>query len=520
MEATEALQIIIWPLTLLLFLVFFMLLFRDQIREILKKVIFKFKKGDTEFELTQQIVEPQSELEKQVVSASTLLPVTQQDDNTKVLDSGPKSPDELMDEMRDAIFGGDFKKAEILYKQLQDAERDPVEKSRKEGIYYYYLYERGDTSALQKIAELAKNPDISHYAHHWLGLCYESSEDFERALTEHKLAVQESKSQEKRAVYVVSCARSLCKGGKKRDAFQYIMAEIASMSNTEAVSTLYKGLSYLYWLEENHELRGLALDKAIQQEPNNTHLLFDAAYSYSEANHNELSLLYYNTLLGFSPKNEFALNNIGVAYYRLGMPIKSISHHKKAADLNNTLAASNIASTYLQAGFADEATQVLEKAREQKNVDANVGSTFSKISDNKEKERKQEKDAFDRAREQQRFLRSFGKAYFVLVPEIVNISGTWCFSDGTEATITQQKESFRIEWTEHKQTYCLTGELVNRAAQVIFTEPSYRAKNEKGSKLYISPDCTTINLIIKSYSSFEYKTLTKKQNDAALTNTA
>lgn len=515
MEITEILKIVTLPVLLFLFLIFFTVLFRVEIRELLKKVIFKFKKGDTEIEVTQQAVETKAE--KQIVGDSTSLSITQ-DESPKVLDSGSKSPDELMDDMRDAILGGEFEKGESLYKQLQEAERDPVEKSRREGVYYYYLYQRGNTSALHKIEELTKNPDISHYAHYWLGLCYESSEDFEKAFAEHKLAVQDAKSQERRAIYIVSCSRSLHRSGKKHEALQYTMAEIANASEVEALATLYNGLAYLFWLEEDYELRGLALEKAIEQKPNNTHFLFEAAYSYSQVSHNELSLLYYNTLLNFSPENDLALNNIGVAYSRLDMPIKSMSHHKKAFDLKNTLAASNIALGYLDAGFADEAAQIIEKAREEKTVHANVGSTFSKISDNKDQERKKEKEVFDKAREQQRFMRSFGEAYFLLTPNIIDISGTWLFSDGIEATITQQKESFSIDWTENKQVYGLKGELTNRASQITVTAPSFRSTEEKGSKLYVSTDGKTIKLMIKRYGRFEYKKLEKKINDSTVAN--
>jgi tetratricopeptide (TPR) repeat protein len=294
------------------------------------------------------------------------------------------------------------------------------------------------------------------------------------------------------------------------------MAEIAITSEANALATLYNGLASLYLMEESYELRGLALEKAIEYQPNDPNLLFQVAYSYSQVGYNELSLLYYNTLLHFSPEYDMALNNIGVAYSRLSMPIKSIDHHKKAFDFGNTLAASNIALGYINAGFSDEARVILEKAREQKDVHRNVGSTFSEIIDKKEKEQKQEKEALESAREQQRFLRSFGEAYFVQTPEIPDINGIWTFPDGAEVTIVQQKEAFTIEWTENKQAYGLKGNLVNRAAQIIVTAPSYRVNDETGSKLFITPDYMSINLMIKRYSKIEYKKLAKKQSETTI----
>ena len=519
MEPADILKIVIWPitlfLTLLLFLIFFTIFFNRQINEILKKFIFRYKKGDAEIEVSQRASDAKLELEKQVTGNSISTPMIQEE-NPKVLVLDSKSPDELMDEMSDAILAGEFEKGENLYKQLQEAERDPLEKSRREGIYYYYLYQRGDTSALSKITELTKNPDISDYAHYWLGLCYETSQDFDRALKEYELAVQKAKSQQRRAIYAVSFASALHENGKKNDALQSIMVQIANTTEPIALATLYNGLASLYFTDDNYELRGLALEKAIEYQPNNSDLLFQVAYSYSQVGHNELSLLYYNTLLHFSPENGMALNNIGVSYARLSMPIKSIDYHKKSFNLGNTLAASNIALSYIRGGFSDEATKIIEKAREQQDVHKNVGSTFSQILDEKEKEQKREKEALDTAKEQQRFMRSFGEAYFVQAPEVPDINGIWNFPDGTEVNINQQKETFKIEWTENKQTYALKGILVNHAAQITMTTPTYRSDEETGSKLYITLDGKSINLMMKRYSKFEYKKLERLQSEKAI----
>ncbi len=519
MNIAEVISIIVWPLTIFLFLTFFTIFFRAQIRELLTKVIVRYKKGDTELEVVQQVIQIQKETEKQTVSELTSLPVLPEE-SPRVLDSGLKSPDELMNEMSEAIYDGDLEKGRSLYLQLQETERDPVEKSRREGIYYYFLYQRGDTSALPKIAELTKNPDISHFAHYWLGLCYESSEDFERAFTEHELAVQKAKSQEWRATYTVSCARSLHKSGKKAEALQYIMDELGKTTESDALGTLYNGIAFLYAMEENYEFRGLALEKAIEYQPNDVNLLFEVAYSYSQVNHDELSLLYYTMLLNFSPNNAMALNNVGVSYSKLQMPIKSVSHQKRAFDLGNTLAASNIALDYLNAGFADEAAAIIEKAKEAKEeLHRNIGSTFSQISDEKEKERKREKEAFDIAREHQRFLRLFGEAYFVRASSAIDISGTWCFPDGIEVIITQQQSLINAEWTENKQINKFKGELVNRAAQITLTEPKYSSSSDEAKgRLYISSDNRTINIMMKKYSKFVFKKLERKQVESSATN--
>lgn len=517
MDIAEVISIIVWPLTIFLFLTFFTIFFRAQIRELLAKVIVRYKRGDTELEVVQQVIQVQKEAEIQTVSDLISSPVLPEE-SSRVLDSGLKSPDELMDEMSAAMYDGNLEEGRNLYLQLQEAERDPVEKGKREGIYYYFLYQRGDTSALHKLSELTKNPDISHYAHHWLGLCYETSEDYEKAFTEYQLAVQQAKSQSQRADYIVSSARSLHRNSKKRDALQYIMAELEKTTEAEALATLYSGMAFLYGLEENYEFRALALEKAIENKPNDTQWLFDAAYSYSQVNQDELSLLYYNTLLNFSPENPMALNNIGVAYSRLQMPIQSISSQKKAFDLGNTLAGSNIALGYLEAGFADEASQVIEQARgKEETIHRNIGSTFAQIADNKEKERKHEKEVLENAREQQRFLRVFGEAYFVHSSGI-DLSGTWCFSDGIEVILVQEKNVITIEWTEGKQVNKFKGELVNRAAKMDAINPGYISADDIAAKLYAAPNCKTINIMIKRYNKFIFKVLEKKQMEAIATN--
>ena len=484
-NTVEIIQAIIWPVVVFVFFVFFTIFFRQQLRELLQKLIFRFRKGDTELEVLQQAIE--SKPTKESPSLETTSPSTDEsvDADTLLDTTEQKTTDELIDEMGEAFFEGEIEKGEDLYQQIQEMEKDPVEKLKNEGLYQYWQYQRGDVSALGKLKDLSKNPDISNIVHWWLGLCYETSEDYAKAFDEHKIAADTAKSQEKRASYIVSGAGALFHMGEKQKGFQFIMAELANVVDDEAKAILYRGLSNLYEREENHEFRGLALDKAVECRPNHIGVIFDTAYSYSQKGFDELSLLHYKALLRFSPEHKNGLNNIGVAYSRLGMPIKSVEKFLRASDLGNTLASSNLANSYLDAGFAEEASRVIKEAREHENPHRNVGTSFSRISDDKEAEEKREKSIIENAREQQRFLRSFADAYFVEFSGDINLSGMWNSPEWAEIKIAHQENELVAEWIVNDSPRKIKGKITNRAAIMTTYARTYSfsAKESKMSKV-------------------------------------
>ena len=87
-----------------------------------------------------------------------------------------------------------------------------------------------------------------------------------------------------------------------------------------------------------------------------------------------------------------------------------------------TLASSNLAIRLLEAGFAPEATQLLETAQAVPDHSKNVDSTMSRVKSVDEDEAEKEKSTLSSAGAVSVFYRQFGSAATKMMPNLV---GTW-----------------------------------------------------------------------------------------------
>ena len=114
-----------------------------------------------------------------------------------------------------------------------------------------------------------------------------------------------------------------------------------------------------------------ALEVALETEPNNAARQFDAAFAYSQAGREDLALMHYKAALEADSDHRPAINNLGVAYERLGLRMKAVTEYKRAADLGESLGKANLGLSFLNAGFRAEGEEILydatagsERARE------------------------------------------------------------------------------------------------------------------------------------------------------------
>jgi hypothetical protein len=148
------------------------------------------------------------------------------------------------------------------------------------------------------------------------------------------------------------------------------------------------------------------------------------------------------------------------------MPISAVKFYKKSADLNNTLAMANLAYLYLDAGLTEEASKILDKAKEQPEFHPNVGRALSALIERGEAESKKEEEHLKSAREQQRFFLSFAEAYFIKMPDPPSFVGKWKFPDGIEVMITQNEKEIEAKWVRDNLNYKFTGHIKNRGSRI------------------------------------------------------
>jgi tetratricopeptide (TPR) repeat protein len=422
----------------------------------------------------------------------------------------PQTPDEWRQEVWKAFDARDMEQLEEVFKKLQESEENDGQRLKNKAGYLHLCYICGDTSALGELHNLAEQSEVSN-AHFWIAACYEYSDDFEKAAEEYEMSLQGTKTEEERASVIVSIAECLFKAGKQQEAYATVMQEIGEVTGPEAVYTLYKGLASLYRLAEEPELRALALEKALEIRPNDTSLLFDVAYAYGQEKLRPLEILHYNTLLQFEPDQTAALNNIGVCYERLQMPVHSVKFYRKAADLDHTLAVANLAYRFMNAGFTEEASQILDKAKQQPKLHPNVGRAIAAISEREEAESKIEEHLLNAAREQQRFLRSFAEAYFTERSNCRSFfGGAWRFPDGDEVTIIQTETDIKAEWDNDDGKYRLEGHVSNQAARITIYKKNIllpRYDEDSRGYAYLSPDGEQLHIMTLKEQEYSLTTL-------------
>jgi len=389
----------------------------------------------------------------------------------EAIDTEPKTSEQWVDKMIiDFISNDDLQSGEEAYKQAQDAESDETGKLRIEAIYWHLRYMRGDVIAFEKLQGLVERtkevPEVLPIVHNFIGVAYERGDDFLKAQEAYEAAARTAQQEEKRARYVTSAAECLYVAGNRDEAFHRVTTEIDKSSDHQALSLLYAGLASLYERADISDLRAIALQKAIEYKPNDTKLRFDAARSFSDSKFAALALMNYQTMLRFTPDNAAALNNIGIIYGEMEMLARQSDSYKKAVEKGNTLAAANLAYEYIKAGFMDEATEVLNKAKEKEDVHPNVGSALATVAGTKEAESKTEQEALSAAREQRQFVLSFAQAYFNEPSTNPQYEGSWRFSDGVEVEIRRKNSELEIRWERNDREHNITMRTQNRGALI------------------------------------------------------
>ena len=129
----------------------------------------------------------------------------------------------------------------------------------------------------------------------------------------------------------------------------------------------------------------LAYELALRETPTDKGLRFTVAYKYSTLFAPGLALFHYGELLEYEP-GAATLNNAGLAAGELGLATTAVDHLRRAHEAGNTLAASNLASRLLHAGFRKEADDLLRSTLNAADVSARVYSVLADVTSSPEDE--------------------------------------------------------------------------------------------------------------------------------------
>lgn len=530
----------LWPLAVLAILGILIIVLRKPLRTLLENIVEKsgkadkleLKAGGLGVSLTQAAVIAEEKAQEKAAeraeeetvpakqdAAQVDKDATQVDEATKI---EPKTSGELTVALFDALHEQNSEKVEELYKKLQDSESDAVQKLKNEALYLYIRFQLADPSAIDKLQELTKREEVAAKAYGWLGYAYESANELDKAADAFHRAAQVEATEESQVSLIVRAAKCYAQIGKEEQAHLLIRNRISVTTDNASLSELYKGLASIYALLDETELRALALEKAVENAPNNTSLLFDVAYAFGEIEKRAMSILHYRAILKFNPKSYGAMNNLGVAYEKLNMSILSVRAYKGASELNHTLASANLAYRYMYAGFADEALEILDKAQQQEDVHPNVSSAVSALSEKEEAETKRRDKITADALQQQQYLRSYANEYFISKSPANSFDGVWQFSDNVEVTIIRIDNRIEANWLRNNKKFQFTGEVSNQAAKIImykmnysYLDPKVETSFEKEAEgyAYLSEDGQKLELMKLKDNEHSFITLMRKSDE-------
>lgn len=469
----------------------------------------RVKRGDTEFELHRKENKEENEIinqEKEKPKGESV-----EDDNEEIPEINEENNIHIL--YHEALRDRKFKEAKDFFDKI--LEKESNSKNRKEEIIrnFYWRHFYGDTSAFNElenyISEIENDNEQKSVGLYYLSLIYKEANNYEKAIDLASKALEITTDNEQKSYCISKISEYYLENDNQKDSLEIILKHIDSINEKQPKTTLYRALANYYKKVGDKLLESVAYQKALELSPNNTYLLFDTAYNYSETEQDlkDLGFLLYKKLLRFNSKDQNALNNIGVAYKNLGLEIKSIEQYKKAFELKNSLAASNLAYQLIHLGFVKEAEEYLNKAEDFENPHENVFKATSSIKSKITEEKELEEKILKKANKKYRFFNHFGNAVFTSRIIKIQSSNKWYLNE-KPAIVSQNNDKIEISWEIGEEKHSITGVIKNNSIIATYKKPKKNIYSFSEQNKYTFRDIKLFGYLISSQEItfiFEYE---------------
>ncbi len=316
--------------------------------------------------------------------------------------------------------------AESIYNEFLETEEGKVHETRiiwqAKFLYLKQIYKR--ENHLEALKDLAKTHSTIGEIRFLVGKIYEYFKEYENALIYYDQASNNTNDPNKKLKYIFERAKTFIKNNNFEEA-NGLFRETQILKSKHQIDNLkYLELARLF-----SELKGddncfIAFSEAILSEnPGDFWVRNSLAFKYQQLNKNKLAFFHYKFLSQLKPEEGYIWNNLGVAYFHLNLEAKSIESYKKARDLKYTLAMSNLAHRYLNAGFHNEAKDVFDEGQRIENCHENLSRIPADLEKAKEAEDKKKENLLEEGRKLKEFFQKFGLACTEFFTD--NIDGIW-----------------------------------------------------------------------------------------------
>jgi hypothetical protein len=297
----------------------------------------------------------------------------------------------------------------------------------------------GRGGKLAKLEELAKkyreNSDVQMY----LGMGYEHYQEHGKAAQCFITAAEKAEDKRTELARFGDSAYALVRASQKDQGQEVITKMKALLPQVEdGEVVLLKALRRIAESENEKDLSFGLTERLLQLNPDDSESRFSLAHSYAQTEQNELSLFHY-LRIPYEHRSPGAWNNLGVQFDQCNLSSKSVEAYRRAEGLGETLAMSNLAYKFINAGFLPEAGEICDRAIKTGQYHKNVGLAISKIKAVPDEEQRNEKQILDKARPLSDFYREYGRA--VVREDVFEQEGRWRGPD-CELTITIHGSTF------------------------------------------------------------------------------
>ncbi len=389
--------------------------------------------------------------------------------------------------MAQALAEKDVKLGAEAMERLRQVEHDTHERELDEVRYaFLQALQLNDADGVDRLREMTGNDAVKAMALRLLGLVDSRAGSPSAAASAYRQAAEAEDDPGRRAQDVVDAAAELRAAGRIGEAEAFLKQELLTADGAPA-GLLWRGLADLYKQREESELRGIALQRALEYRAGDPSLRFDAAYALGEVKDGSLTPLvvhHYELVKLANPSNQGAWNNLGVQYESSELPLMAVRNYREARELGMSLAAANLAYRYLSAGFEAEAESVLNDARTADEPHQNVGAALARLGADRDAETKRVEELKRVGQQQADFMSRHADALIRSAAD--RFAGSWEFDGGEQLTISVVEGRLSAEWEYKRVKRKLEGTLRGEAAKAAYSEMSY--SNWGGERHEVSLD--------------------------------
>ena len=148
--------------------------------------------------------------------------------------------------------------------------------------------------------------------------------------------------------------------GAQADAIEQLRNVVSEFGDNDAKASALDKISEIYEAAGDGLMAAKALEHALELTPSDKDRRFTLAYLYSQHHQRHLALFHYKILTDQDATYSSALNNLGVIYDELKLPVNRVETWRRAADWGETYPLGNLAIKLIKQGFYDEARRILD----------------------------------------------------------------------------------------------------------------------------------------------------------------